>query len=320
MSANSWKSIVVAIRDPNSRRQMAVTKAAELARRYNATLTLLHVFAFPYPLPNDKNLSSVDVLDRVKSRLERSLKLLAAPLVKTGVKVECAVEWDYPIHDGIVRYIVKKKPDLLIAESHHHSQVARWFLSNTDWELIRSCPCPLWFVKTAQLPERPAILAAVDPFHAGAKPANLDGQILDVARQLKKQLRGGLTVAHARDIPLVAPLTGPMEAILVPLSPQEMRRVESEAKRSLNVLARKHSIQPSECIVQVGSPSIVIEALVKKLGIDLLVMGAVSRRGLKRVLIGSTAERLIDPSKCDILILKPKGFKANPGRGIALAA
>jgi universal stress protein E len=320
MSANSWKSIVVAVRDPDAKMQMAVKKASELARRCNARLTLLHVFAFPYPIPKGTDLSSTDILDRVQSRWEKSLARLAAPLIKTGLKVDCVVQWDYPIHDAIVRHIQKAKPDLLVAESHHHGMVARWFLTNTDWELIRSCPCPLWFVKTAHLPEHPAILAAVDPFHARAKPANLDGQIIDVARQLKKRISGKITVAHACEIPMTAIVAGPMEALPIPLSSQEVRKLEREAKRVLSRLVKKHGLQPSDCAVQVGSPNVVIESLVKKQKIDVLVMGAVSRRGLNRALIGSTAERIIDPLQCDALILKPKGFKATVGRSITLAA
>jgi universal stress protein E len=38
-------------------------------------------------------------------------------------------------------------------------------------------------------------------------------------------------------------------------------------------------------------------------------MGAVSRSGLKRLFIGHTAERVIDRLKCDVLIVKPEGFK-----------
>jgi Universal stress protein family len=38
------------------------------------------------------------------------------------------------------------------------------------------------------------------------------------------------------------------------------------------------------------------------------VMGAVSRSGLKRLIIGNTAEKVIDQVACDLLVVKPKGF------------
>jgi universal stress protein E len=43
-------------------------------------------------------------------------------------------------------------------------------------------------------------------------------------------------------------------------------------------------------------------------------MGAVSRSGLKRLFVGSTAERMIDHLGCDVLVLKPAGFKSPVSR------
>jgi len=39
-------------------------------------------------------------------------------------------------------------------------------------------------------------------------------------------------------------------------------------------------------------------------------MGAVSRSALARLLIGNTAERVLDKLSCDVLIVKPRGFTA----------
>jgi universal stress protein E len=46
-------------------------------------------------------------------------------------------------------------------------------------------------------------------------------------------------------------------------------------------------------------------------------MGAVSRRGLDRLLIGSTAERTLDRLNCDVLVVKPRGFRTNVPRRYA---
>jgi universal stress protein E len=54
---------------------------------------------------------------------------------------------------------------------------------------------------------------------------------------------------------------------------------------------------------------------------DLVVMGAVSRSGLKRLFIGNTAEQLLDRLPCDLLVVKPTGFKSGvlrPRRGARL--
>jgi nucleotide-binding universal stress UspA family protein len=56
---------------------------------------------------------------------------------------------------------------------------------------------------------------------------------------------------------------------------------------------------------------------------DIVVMGALSRSGLKRVLIGNTAEAVLDALECDVLIVKPGKFQtkvARRSRGAQLMA
>ena len=51
-----------------------------------------------------------------------------------------------------------------------------------------------------------------------------------------------------------------------------------------------------------------IPDLARELGSSIVIMGALSRSGLKRVVIGNTAERVLDDLPCDLLIAKPRGF------------
>ena len=42
----------------------------------------------------------------------------------------------------------------------------------------------------------------------------------------------------------------------------------------------------------------------------MVVMGAISRPGYKRLLIGNTAERILDDLTCDIMVIKPPNFRS----------
>jgi universal stress protein E len=56
---------------------------------------------------------------------------------------------------------------------------------------------------------------------------------------------------------------------------------------------------------------------------DIVVMGAISRSGLKRIFIGNTAEAVLDALPCDVLVVKPGSFKTKiprRGRGAQLIA
>jgi len=40
------------------------------------------------------------------------------------------------------------------------------------------------------------------------------------------------------------------------------------------------------------------------LGVDMIVMGSIGRRGMNRILIGSVAERVIEYAPCPVLVLR----------------
>jgi universal stress protein E len=54
-----------------------------------------------------------------------------------------------------------------------------------------------------------------------------------------------------------------------------------------------------------GDPAIALPALVRSMRAGLVVMGAMSRSGLKRVFIGNTAERVLDTLLWDVLVVRP---------------
>lgn len=311
--ARNWKRIVVAIGDPERRGSWALRKGAEIATRCGARLQIFHAYS-PTPGlystfdPKTAEAIAHETLARQCKELER----LARPLRRRGINVHTEVVWDYPPHAALVRYAVKQRADLLVAESHRHSRLARWFLTNADWELIRQCPCPLWFAKSPRLRPKVQVLAAVDPFHFGSKLARLDDRILGAARQVAKMFGGKLAVCHAQvpPAPYVGDVLGRLPAP-APLLPGQLRRHLATVRKATNQLARRFGVPTAARFVESGDPVVVLPRMTRRLRSDVLVMGAVSRSGLDHLFIGSTAERVIDNVTCDVLIVKPASFRAH---------
>jgi universal stress protein E len=319
MTATHWQSIVVAVRDPAARKQMALKKAVRIAKRTRAKLTLFHAFSRPLMVPPDAMPIDPDALLRDVAKGRRAeLLALAKPLRKAGLTVRCVVIWDFPPAHAIVRYVRTAKPDLVVAESHRHSRIARWFLANSDWDLIRECPCPVWFVKQDRLRARPTILAAVDPSHAHAKPSALDDRLLDAAESVQAQLGGRVVALHVQDTlgvsaPTILAEMGNARALVVPAA---------AATAAIARLGKRHGLGADDQLVRTGVPTDVIAKTAREMNADLLVMGAISRSGQSHFHIGNTAEAVIDEVACDVLIVKPRGFKsAVPRKGpkVALA-
>jgi universal stress protein E len=307
MRAKGWKKILVVITDPFARTQPALAKAAAVARRCRAKLILFNSFIVPQPV-NDVPSDSREAI--IAAAIRQRIARLRSFTRAMGVRgARCIVAWDHPAYEAIVRQVLAHKPQLLITDSHRHGRLARIVLANTDWELMRTCPCPMWFVRSASLPRSPRILVAVDPLHSHSKPARLDDRLLDAAGAIVEQLGGRRAIVHAYETPASAFPGMLMEPIRLPISPQRTRDAVLRTTMAVNRLADRHDIAPADRTIAEGWPATVIPAAVRRTRTDVLVMGAVSRRLLARPVIGGTAERVIDHVDCDVFVVKPAGFK-----------
>ncbi len=318
MRTAQWKHIMVVVTDPFARDQWAAAKAATVARRTDAKVVLFNTFMVPQPVGD----VAIDAHDRIiETAIEQRRERLGAiaAQVRLPASTRCIVRWDYPIHEAIVRQVRRLKPDVLITDSHRHGRLARIVLANTDWELMRDCPCPLWFVRSAELPRSSRWLVAVDPRHTHAKPAKLDDRLIRTAQRAVAQLGGRVSIVHAYEAPLSATPGMLLEPVRLPIAPQRSRDFVAHTTHSVFKLAEKHGVNAKECIVREGEASNVIAAEAKRLRADVLMMGAVSRRRLARPVIGATAERVIDHVDCDVFIVKPAGFKIRAKRPMAEA-
>lgn len=309
MSTRRWKTILVVVTSAFAREQLAATKAAAVARRCGARVVLFNTFMVPQPVSDVPMDSREQIIGSAIRQREQRLAQIATQL-RLPRTTKCIVRWDYPIYEAIVRQVGQTKPDLLITESHRHNKLARIVLANTDWELMRDCPCPLWFVRSPELPKQPRLLVAVDPRHTHAKPSKLDDRLLQAAQNTTAQLGGRIAIVHAYETPASAVPGVLIEPVWLPISPQRTRDFIATTTRAVAKLAEKHRIAAADCVVRDGSASDVIASEANRRSSDILVMGAVSRSLLVRPVIGSTAERVIDHVDCDVLVVKPAGFKS----------
>ncbi len=303
------RHILVALADPKARSSAALAKAADLARRHDARLTVFNSVYSPY-VAGEQFYSPADQrrdIEAVVNERKAQLAKLADSVTRSGEQLHVRVRWDYPVHESIVREVLREQVDLVVVESHRHGRAARVFLSNTDWQLIRVCPCPVLFVKTTAPYTRLKVLAAVDPLHAHAKPEALDRRLLDAGRDLASLYGGRLHAVHCYQLamPVLAGGLGQPLPLPVDLADDYIKSVQS----AFDALVRPYELGPKRTHLVSGPAAEAIPALAEKLDAAVVVMGAVSRTGLKRLFIGSTAERLIDHVQSDVLIVKPEGFK-----------
>ena len=315
----SIRRILVAVKEPAARATpAAVNKAVQLARALGARLELFHALTAPIYadtfIYGDRSLS--DVTDETRLEALARLERLAARLKGHGrqsrLKIGVAAEWDSPAYEAIIRRAHAIKADLIVAERHAGRHVAPALLHLNDWELLRLSPVPVLLVKSPRVYDRPVVLAAVDPSHSRAKPARLDDEILAIGVAVSAALRGRLYAVHAYvPVPGGARPTDALDAeTAARINAKTAAGVRARFDRALARVRIPRSrrlligLRPIEAI---GQAAVTVRS-------NIVVMGAVSRSGLRRWILGNTAEAVLDHLACDLLVVKPPRFKSGVAR------
>ena len=74
-------------------------------------------------------------------------------------------------------------------------------------------------------------------------------------------------------------------------------------------LAEKYGIASDRVIVEEGTPEFVIHDAAKQTGAGVVVMGTVARQGLKGMLVGNSAESVLENSEIDVMVVKLPDFR-----------
>ncbi|MEX2131395.1 MAG: universal stress protein [Pseudohongiellaceae bacterium] len=287
-------SRILVVIEPHDGAQPAIEKAMQLAMSADAELELF-VSDFSNYLEDGYYFDPPRAQELRREHGERHLQMLeklAQPLRDNGLEVSCSTAWGNPPYEEVIKRAKELQPDLVIKATSHQLKIARLLLNNDDWELIRYCPVPLMLVKNQPWAKSPVFVAAVDPEHSHDKPATLDNKILATASELGKLCSGEVHLYHSTHLP---PLSG-----LYPIHSDY--QADSKIVRTL---AEQHGLEQGNCHLSEGDITQTLPALCGEIGASAVIMGAVSRSRLDRMLIGNTAERVLDRLECDVIVIKP---------------
>jgi len=303
---------VLCVIDPTASAQPALHRATWLSKQAGAKLELLicyyNEFLSGHSIFDSRSLKKAraETIELHRQRLEQ----LAEPGRALGLDVSTAAAWDHPLSEGIVRHVCSTGADVVFKDTHKHPGLGLTAFSNTDWNLIRSCPVPLWLVKPHDFPKQPAVIAAIDPTNEHDKPAALDDEILQLSNYIAEISGGDIHAFHAVDqVMAIEPLVlGPyLPASWTPGELEDQIRVHHKSK--FDEVVKRHGIAEDRAHLTAGYAHEELPQLASTLDAALVVMGAVARNRLRRIFVGSTAERTLEQLPCDLLIVKPDWFE-----------
>lgn len=289
---------IVAATDFSAFSELAVQRAAHLAKQHQAVLHLLHVVR-PLDLYPSLTLTP-DELDHPDQALQQSeqtrLDEMAASLAsQLGIQVHTATRLGRA-HTEIAAYVQEVSADLVAAGARGENTLMDLFLGSTVSRLLRVATCPVLVVrKPADEPYR-QVLAAIDFSPVSAA-----------------------VVAHA----LMLAGDAPVQALHVLGSEVEQRlrkaklaqvdvtdwlaRLRTEAENKLETLLA--TIEGGAAVgrlVEPGFAPAVICQCIKESHTGLVVLGRHGHGGgLQDWMLGSVSKDVAFAAECDVLLISP---------------
>jgi nucleotide-binding universal stress UspA family protein len=177
----------------------------------------------------------------------------------------------------VVEEASQKKVDMIAVGRRGRSGLEKVLLGSAAAKVIGHAPCKVLVVPRAAKIGFKNILVATD----GSEHSRTAGtEAIEIAKRCGSRL------------------------IAISVVPAEDQKEKARANADEVVLASHQAGIYAETIALVGKPHEVIVATAKSMGADLIVMGAYGKTGLKRLLMGSTTEKVIGLTTCAVLVAK----------------
>lgn len=221
----------------------------------------------------------------------------------------------------VIREVLRGGHDLVIRSPEDPGWRQRIFGSD-DMHLLRKCPCPVWLVQCQAPKAYRRILAAVDvddsyPPEELATRQALNFEIIELAGALALSEFAELHLAHVWDAvgesflrgAFLNTPSGEVDAYVESTRQRHAANLEALMGEAARILGQEafDYLEPQAHLVR-GGPRREIPALAERLGIDLVVMGTVARTGIPGLIMGNTAESILEQIGCSVLAIKPPGF------------
>ncbi|MCT8986618.1 universal stress protein UspE [Shewanella phaeophyticola] len=302
-----YKKILVVI-NPTTDHQPALARAVELASKSNAEITaFLSIFDFSYEMTSilssqEREAMRQGVIDQRIAWLESAISGFSSK----NLTINTEVVWHNRPFESVINFAINGEFDLIVKSTHQHDKLKAVIFTPTDWHLMRKSPVPVLMVKEHDWPVAGKIVCAVNVVSEDDDHQTLNGKIISHALDLAKKFSANVHLVNGY------PGTPVNLAIELPDFDANIynNTVRMQHEQRVQYLAQAYNIPLENCHVEEGLPEDVIPELASKLDAELVILGTVGRTGFSAALIGNTAEHVIDSINCDLLAIKPDGYKS----------
>lgn len=292
---------ILLVADPAMRRTPAFERAVWLT---GITGAALHIGLF------DRNpaIAALALVDQKGAQQARDAWLaqrrawlaeVAIALRGKGLRVTTEAVWAQPLRVEVLSHVAEYRPDLVIKDVLRETPLRNLLLRPIDWHLLHDCTAPMLLVNTLDHAVPRRVIAAVDVSQELATASDFNGQIIETAGSLAAQCGAELHLAYCFDLP--SETGGGLAATLTEL----YDTLRDRHRTRFDALAEAHGLQPERRHFLKGLASAALAEFAGDGRSDVLVVGAHQRKGIDRILLGSTTDAMLDVACCDVLVVNP---------------
>ena len=309
---------ILFVADPQIEDGAALQRAATLAENNQAGLTVVSVIE-DVPARDTARAHGVSSQTLRSAMIEERLQLLDTLIQPLGERVRMSAK----VLTGtsfleIIREVLRHGRDLVVKAAEGSGLLARLF-GSTDMALLRKCPCPVWLTNQEQPETYKRILAAVDfdEFEEKGHKDTLNRKILEMATSLALSEGSELHIVHVWDALGESAVRSRSIGISQAQMDAYVGNVEQSHRRWLDGLLAALGTGVGKDALDYANPQVrlrrgsardMIPACANELQAELLIMGTLARTGVAGLVMGNTAETILQRVNCSVLAMKPEGF------------
>lgn len=227
--------------------------------------------------------STIDLLLCVRSEAEkeageRFLKGLTAGVGGADVPISCLVREGPSVAEIVAARLQEVPAELIIKYPSDADSLGRRLWKTNDWQLLQVCDAHVLLTRGGPWHAEPRFAAAIDLPVEGPRSARA---VLEAMILLAVTMNGRTAVLH------VATGSNP----------------ESGACDALSRVAAEFHLPPGSWSVLQGDPATALAAEARKNQLDLIALGAHTRRRGWREFFGTLSGKLLAKVDCDLLLV-----------------
>ena len=282
--------------------QQAMNHAIFLAEQYGAELHLLHAVVLHDDLKDA--LQSFPEAEDMYARVERLARSRAAELLaphrSDTLVVHEVQRRGVAAAEVILDYARQEAVDLVVMGTHGRRGLGRLFLGSVAEEVVRLAPCP---VLTLRQQEDPRPVEMVQKILVPVDFSDHSLRAVEIAADLALLYGARLELLHVVQPPAYPELYYPGQATAT--SVLDFPLLQRRAKDSLDALIDKKGLKDrAESRVIEGYAGTEVPRHAEESKADLLVLSTQGLTGLKHLMLGSVAEKIVRICTCPVLTVK----------------